>query len=57
MIDILYMVAYALIGVLVLLWLVGVRIIPNSKVGIIEKRISLKGSLDNQIIALDGEAG
>ncbi|MES2309242.1 MAG: SPFH domain-containing protein [Verrucomicrobiota bacterium] len=41
-----------------LLWLFGVRYIPHSKVGIIEKLWSMGGSLEEgRIIALDGEAG
>lgn len=44
-------------GLLLLLWLVGFRIIPNNKIAVIEKWWSRKGSLDMQIIALNGEAG
>lgn len=44
--------------VLFLVWkLIGLRIIPNNKIGIVEKWWSTKGSLDEQIIALKGEAG
>lgn len=39
------------------LWLSGFRIIPNDRVGIIEKKWSFNGSLDSQIIALNKEAG
>lgn len=42
---------------LFLIWIVGIRIIPNDKVAIIEKWWSGKGSLKEQIIALNGEAG
>ncbi len=43
---------------LLLLWLSGIRYIPNNRIGIIEKFWSLKGSLaGGQIIALEGEAG
>ena len=46
------------LGVLVVLFLLaGIRFIPNNKVGIIEMRISPKGSLDKGVIALNGEAG
>src|SRR6267378_7527917 len=46
------------LGLLVLLFLLaGVRFIPNNKVGIVEMRISPKGSLDKGVIALNGEAG
>ena len=38
-------------------FLLGFRIIPNSKLAIVEKWWSLKGSLNEQIIALHGEAG
>jgi uncharacterized membrane protein YqiK len=44
-------------SLLFLIWL-GVRYIPNSKVGIVEKLWSAKGSLsEGQIVALKGEAG
>lgn len=42
---------------LVLLLLSGVRYIPNDRVGIIEKRWSLGGSIKSGFIALNGEAG
>ncbi|MHC4562758.1 MAG: SPFH domain-containing protein [Planctomycetota bacterium] len=39
-------------------WLLGVRYIPHSKVGIIEKLWSFRGSLkEGQIVCLAGEAG
>ena len=44
-----------LIGLI--LWLTGFRMIPNDKVGIIEKKWSFNGSLNHQIIALNKEAG
>ncbi|WPX08974.1 hypothetical protein SOJ16_000141 [Caldicellulosiruptor danielii] len=50
-------VAGVLISIYVLLKLIGLRVIPNDKVGIVEKWWSFKGSLDEQIIALHGEAG
>lgn len=40
-----------------LIWIAGIKIIPNDKVAIIEKWWSGKGSLKEQIIALNGEAG
>ncbi|NTW71163.1 MAG: flotillin family protein [Eubacteriaceae bacterium] len=46
-----------LIGIVLFLWIIGFRIIPNNKIAIIEKWWSQKGSLDMQIIALKGEAG
>src|SRR5258708_35063143 len=46
------------LGILVVLFLLaGIRFIPNNKVGIVEMRISPKGSLDRGVIALKGEAG
>ncbi|MGL4773119.1 MAG: SPFH domain-containing protein, partial [Clostridium sp.] len=51
---------YVVLGIvvlLILLKLLGFRIIPNDKVGIVEKWWSGKGSLNEQIIALNGEAG
>ncbi len=47
----------SLIGIIILWKLIGLRIIPNNKIGIVEKWWSMKGSLDSQIIALNGEAG
>ena len=46
-----------ILGVIILFWIIGFRIIPNDKVGIVEKWWSTKGSLKEQIIALKGEAG
>jgi uncharacterized membrane protein YqiK len=49
--------ASALLGLLLLTWLVA-RYIPNNKVGIIEKLWSNRGSLtEGHIVALNGEAG
>src|SRR5215831_20015376 len=46
------------LGVLVVLFLfAGIRFIPNNKVGIVEMRISPRGSLDKGVLALKGEAG
>lgn len=45
------------IVLLFILWILGFRIIDNDKVGIVEKWWSRKGSLNEQIIALNGEAG
>jgi len=41
----------------VLFFLSGLRYIPNNKIGIVEKRISGRGSVKSGIIALGGEAG
>jgi uncharacterized membrane protein YqiK len=46
-----------IIGFFIFIKIVGVRVIPNNKVGVIEKWWSFKGSLNEQIIALKGEAG
>lgn len=50
-------VVVTLIALMLLLWVIGIRIIPNDKVAIVEKWWSSKGSLKEQIIALNGEAG
>jgi uncharacterized membrane protein YqiK len=47
----------AALGVLLLFALSGLRLIPNNKVGIVEKRVSRRGSLKTGLMALDGEAG
>jgi uncharacterized membrane protein YqiK len=47
--------SFAALSVLVLLR--GFRFIPNTKVGLVEKRTSRKGSITAGIIALNGEAG
>jgi uncharacterized membrane protein YqiK len=46
-------------AVVAVIWylLAGIRFIPNNKVGIVEMRISPRGSLDKGVIALKGEAG
>jgi uncharacterized membrane protein YqiK len=43
--------------VVVLFLLRGIRYIPNTKVGLVEKRTSRKGSVTSGIIALNGESG
>ena len=46
------------LGAAVVLFLLsGIRFIPNNRIGIVEKRMSGKGSLTSGIIALGGEAG
>jgi uncharacterized membrane protein YqiK len=47
----------SIITIVFVLWVVGFRIIPNDRVGIIEKKWSFNGSLSSQIIALNKEAG
>ena len=46
-----------IIGIILLLKIVGFRVISNNKIAVIEKWWSNKGSLNEQIIALHGEAG
>jgi len=46
-----------LLGILALILLSGVRVIPNTRIGIVEKRFSPKGSVKSGFIALNGEAG
>src|SRR2546422_8822208 len=48
---------YSVAGAVVLFLLRGIRYIPNTKVGLVEKRTSGKGSVSTGIIALNGEAG
>ena len=46
------------LGAIVVLYLIrGIRYIPNTKVGLVEKRASRKGSVAAGIIALSGESG
>ena len=46
------------VGLFILLFfLSGVRAIPNTRIGIVEKRFSAKGSVKGGLIALHGEAG
>jgi uncharacterized membrane protein YqiK len=44
-------------GIALLILLSGVRFIPNTRIGIVEKRFSPKGSVKSGFIALNGEAG
>jgi uncharacterized membrane protein YqiK len=46
-----------LVVILLLVLLSGVRVIPNTRIGIVEKRFSPKGSVKSGFIALNGEAG
>jgi len=45
------------LGTVVVTLLCGVRYIPIDRVGIVEKRFSLRGSLSHGVIARSGEAG
>ncbi len=49
--------AIAGLVVAVVVFLSGIRYIPNNRVGIVEKRFSLRGSVKQGLIALAGEAG
>jgi uncharacterized membrane protein YqiK len=42
---------------IILIALLGIRFIPNNRIGIVEKRFSSKGSVKSGLIALNGEAG
>jgi uncharacterized membrane protein YqiK len=46
-----------ILGLVLLVFLSGVRVIPNTRIGIVEKRFSPKGSVKSGFIALNGEAG
>lgn len=46
-----------LIAFSIIVLLSGIRIIPNNRVGIVEKKFSGKGSVKSGFIALNGEAG
>jgi uncharacterized membrane protein YqiK len=48
---------FLILVVLALFFLSGIRFIPNNRIGIIEKRFALKGSVKSGFIALNGEAG
>ncbi len=45
------------LGILALIVLSGVRVIANTRIGIVEKRFSPRGSVKSGFIALNGEAG
>jgi uncharacterized membrane protein YqiK len=46
-----------IVVILLLVLLSGIRAIPNTRIGIVEKRFSGKGSVKSGFIALHGEAG
>src|SRR5512134_4165681 len=50
-------IAVGLVILALLILLSGIRIIPNTRIGIVEKRFSPKGSVKSGFIALNGEAG
>ena len=50
--------AILVFGLLLANWLLGVRYIPNSRIGVVERLWSVRGSLkEGRILALDDEAG
>ncbi len=55
--ELLVWAAIALLVAVFFLWLVGFRIIRSDKVAVVVKWWSVKGSLRDQIMALNGEAG
>lgn len=56
--PVLTILVWAVLGILLLIMLLGIRFIPNNRVGIVEKRWSFrKGSIKTGLIALGGEAG
>src|SRR5512143_3715166 len=55
--GVLILVGVILAGILLLIVLSGFRVIPNTRIGIIEKRFSPRGSVKSGFIALNGEAG
>ena len=52
-----YVVAGSAAVIILLILLSGIRFISNSRIGIVEKRFSFKGSIKSGFIALNGEAG
>jgi uncharacterized membrane protein YqiK len=57
MIGFLILTGIVLLLILLLIILSGIRIIPNTRIGIVEKRFSGRGSVKSGFIALNGEAG
>jgi len=57
MTNIVGLVGWALAGIILLILLSGIRFVPNSRIGIVEKRFSFNGSVESGFIALNGEAG
>jgi uncharacterized membrane protein YqiK len=49
--------ALVFVFILFLIFISGIRSIPNNRIGIVEKRFSGKGSVKSGFIALNGEAG
>src|SRR5690349_15339199 len=57
MTGLLILIPVILVALAVLVLLSGIRVIPNTRLGIVEKRFSPKGSVKSGFIALNGEAG
>jgi uncharacterized membrane protein YqiK len=57
MTGILIVVGLIIVGIFGLILLSGIRFIPNTRIGIVEKRFSPQGSVKSGFIALNGEAG
>src|SRR5690349_8836266 len=57
MTGLLILIPVILVALVVLVLLSGIRVIPNTRIGIVEKRFSPKGSVKSGFIALNGEAG
>src|SRR5512138_3231969 len=55
--GLLVLVLLVVLLIVALVLLSGIRVIPNTRIGIVEKRFSGKGSVKHGFIALDGEAG
>ncbi|MGE5642406.1 MAG: SPFH domain-containing protein, partial [Byssovorax cruenta] len=53
----LMLVGLVVLIIVALILLSGIRVIPNTRIGIVEKRFSPKGSVKSGFIALNGEAG
>src|SRR5262249_9219580 len=57
-INLLFWISLVLVSLILIPWVAGVRYIPHTKVGIVEKIWSRKGSLtEGRIVSADGEAG
>jgi uncharacterized membrane protein YqiK len=57
MLGFLILVGIVVLIILFFIGLSGIRYIPNNRIGLVEKRWSLKGSVKGGLIALHGEAG
>src|SRR5512142_3143975 len=53
----LMLVGLVVLIIVALVLLSGIRVIPNTRIGIVEKRFSGKGSVKSGFIAMNGEAG